>query len=105
MGAACSIKLGSSGQASTFTGSITGNQLAATAGIVTLGSTIMGSNIPDGVQVLSSAGGGVYTLTMSFATAIPSQSMLSVPPNLDDIKVGIAHVPVLAAENVNVVMV
>jgi baseplate J-like protein len=100
-----SIKLGSNVHpTTTFTGSITGSLLTATAGTVQIGGTVIGNGVPDGVLVLSSAGGGVYNLDTSLATPVPSQAMVTVLPSYDDVVVGIAHVPVIAADNINVVL-
>jgi Baseplate J-like protein len=101
-----SIKLGSTAApTASITGSITGNQLNVTAGpVLAAGQTIVGNNVPDGTQITSIASAGVYNLDTNFATPIPSQAMVTILPALDDVKVGIAHVPVLSQANVNVVL-
>lgn len=101
-----SIKLGSTAApAASITGSITGNQLNVTVGpVLAAGHTIVGNNVPDGTQVVSVASAGVYNLDTNFATPIPSQAMVTIVPALDDVKVGIAHAPVISQANVNVVL-
>jgi hypothetical protein len=66
--------------------------------------------LSDGTQIASlgtgTGGAGTYNLDTNVGTTpVPSQAMLAIPvPALDNVAVGIAHVPVLSPANVNVVL-
>ena len=109
-----SIKLGSNvAPTANFTGSIAGSLLTAGAPTHPLAAnqTIIGASVPSGTRILSQAtgpagGAGTYNLntTIDGLHPITSEPMLAVLPTLDDVAVGIAHVPVLAAEDITVVL-
>jgi hypothetical protein len=109
-----SIKLGSDvAPASSFNGSIATNLLTVT-GVPThplaVNQTITGLNVPSGTRIVSfgtgTGGAGTYNLNTAVDGLHPilSEPMLALLPTLDDVAVGIAHVPVLAAVDINVVL-
>lgn len=101
-----SIVLGSSAApACVFTGSITNNTLTVTAitsGALAVGQTITGNGLPDGVQItaLGSGTGGTGTYTVNPPQTIASGTISAILPALNDVAVGIAHVPALSAANI-----
>ena len=108
-----SIKLASTAApAASFTGSINGTVLTVTAntGALAVGHTIIGVGVIDGTRVVSlgtgTGGPGTYNLNIApSVTIIAPEPMISLLPNLDDVAVGIAHAPVLGADNIALVLV
>ena len=109
-----SIKLGSTAApAAQFTGAIAGTVLTVSAvasGAIATGQTIMGGNVNDGIRVVSpgTGTGGLGTYNLNKAPAIlniAAEAMQSVTATLDDVAVGIAHAPVLGADNISLVLV
>jgi hypothetical protein len=75
-----------------------------------VGQTLVGNGIPDGTQIASLGTGiggvGTYNLNQSLVTGIPAGTAItSMVATLDDVHVGIAHVPVLSAANISVALV
>ena len=108
-----SIKLASTAApAASFTGTINGNVLTVSAntGALAVGHTIMGTGVTDGTRVASfgtgTGGPGTYNLNKAPSiTIIAPEPMISLLPNLDDVAVGIAHAPVLGADNIALALV
>lgn len=110
-----SIKLGSTaaGASAGIVGSVPANSnvLTVTAGSgLAVGQTLVGNGIPDGTQIASLGTGiggvGTYNLNQSLVTGIPAGTAItSMVATLDDVHVGIAHVPVLSAANISVALV
>jgi len=107
-----SIKLGSSAAVTTtFTGSIAMTRvMTVTAGAgLAVGQTIVGPGVLDGTRIASlgtgTGGAGTYNLTIAPTAAVASQVMTAIVPTLDDVAVGIAHIPVLSAANIYVTLV
>lgn len=106
-----SIKLGSTGApAASFTASISGtvmNVSAVASGALAVGQTVVGAGLSDGVTIVSlgNGAGGTGTYNISLPQTITSQAMTSLAATLDIVTVGIAHVPVLGAPNVQVSVV
>ena len=104
------IKIGSNvAPTASFNANISSTTLtvnSVTSGTLGVGQILNGTNIPDGVQItaLGSGTGGAGTYTINIAQNISNQSMVSILPTLDDVQVGIAHVPVLSAANILVVL-
>jgi hypothetical protein len=106
-----SIKIGSTGAPkATFTASISGSVMTVTAisqGVIGVKQTLEGANIAPNIQILSfgtgSGGTGTYNLTLTQGT-IASQTFQTVLADLDTAQVGIAHVPVLSASDIQVVL-
>lgn len=106
-----SIKIGSSGNPkSVFAASISGTVMTVTAisaGVIGIGQTISGAGIPNNV-VISSFGtgsGGTGTYNISLPQTIATEQIVSMFADLDTVSVGIAHVPVLSAADIVVVLV
>jgi hypothetical protein len=110
-----SIKLGSTGAPiAQFTGSIPNASNVLTVAVATVpgiavGQTIVGPGIKDGTRIASlgtgTGGIGTYNLSAAVSAAVPvGTAMTSIAANLDDIAVGIAHIPVLSAANVTVTL-
>jgi hypothetical protein len=83
---------------------------SVTSGALAAGQTIMGAGIPDGTRIASPGSGtggiGTYNLNTPLTGGVPAGTRItSVSPVLDDVHVGIAHVPVLSAANVSVSLV
>lgn len=106
-----SIKMGSTGTPkATFAASIAGTVMTVTAisfGVIGLGQTIVASGVPDAITVLSfgTGSGGTGTYNISLPQTVASEQMNTVLADLDTIQVGIAHVPVLSAANIALVLV
>ena len=106
-----SIKIGSTGAPkATFTASINGAVMTVTAisqGVIGLKQTLEGANIAPNIQILSfgtgSGGTGTYNLTLPQGV-VSSQIFQSVFADLDTAPVGIAHIPVLSASDIQVVL-
>ena len=113
-----SIKLASDiAPAASFTGSIAGNGSVLTVASLSSGTLAAGQTITgvgrDGVQITSQASGpaggvGTYNLDTTFANAVgvPTPVAMTAIPltTLDDVQVGIGHVPIISAANINVVL-
>lgn len=106
-----SIKMGSTGTPkATFAASIVGTVMTVSAisfGVIGIGQTIVASGVPDAVTVVSfgTGSGGTGTYNISLPQTVSSEQMNTVLADLDIITVGIAHVPVLSAANINLVLV
>lgn len=106
-----SVKIGSSGNpAAAFTAAIAGTVMtvsAVTSGALAVGQTVMGEGLPDGVRIasLGSGTGGTGTYNLNLPQTISSEAMTTVAANLDQVTVGKAHVPVLAAPNITTAIV
>lgn len=104
------IKVGSSAAAkAAFTATIADLVLdvsAVSAGTLAVGQTITGTGIPDGVRItaLDSGSGGTGTYTLNLPQTIASETMQAFLPDLDLVAVGLAHVPVLSAANIEVAL-
>ena len=112
-----SIKLGSDvAPAASFTGSIAAGASLLTVATVTAGALAAGQTVigcgQDGVQIASQASGpaggaGTYNLNAPVINAVGAPTpvvMSGVLPSLDDVSVGIAHVPIIGAGNIRVVL-
>jgi len=106
-----SIKLGSTGApAAAFTAAIAGTVMTVSAvasGTLAVGQTVVGAGLPDGVLITAglTGTGGPGTYSINLPQTIASEAMSAVTATLDLIAVGIAHVPVLGAPNVQVSVV
>jgi len=105
-----SIKVGSTATtAAAFTASIAGSVMTVTAvgsGTLAVGQTIFGAGIPVGVRIISlgTGAGGTGTYNINIPQTIGSESMTTVLPGLDSVVIGVAHVPVLSADNIRLVL-
>jgi hypothetical protein len=105
------IQVGSSAHpAASFTASIATNQLTVTAvasGTLAVGMTVRATGVPDGTTITArgtgTGGTGTYTLSASLAT-VASEAMLGLTAVNDFETVGIAHVPVISAANIQTVL-
>ena len=109
-----SIKLGSTAApAARFTGAVAGTLLTVSimsSGTILVGQTLVGTGITDGTRIdsFSTGSGGVGNYNLSKAPSIaniPSEAMSTITASLDDVAVGIAHAPVLGADNIAVQLV
>lgn len=102
------IKLGSNtAPDASFTGSITGSALTVSGtvtGAIAIGATLTAPGVPDGTKITAGAG-TAWTIAPGLAAPVASETMTTVTPSLDDVTVGQAHIPVLTAANVSVVLV
>lgn len=106
-----SIKIGSTGAPkAVFAASISGQVMTVTAvssGVLTFGQTIeapgVGANVTIALGGTGSGGTGTYNLNLP--QNVSTQQMVSVFADQDVVSVGIAHVPVLAATDINVILV
>jgi hypothetical protein len=82
--------------------------VTAATGVLAVGQTIIASGVIDGVRITvlgtGTGGTGTYTLNTDLGT-ITSRAMLAVLPALDDVQIGVAHVPALVADNIRLVLV
>ncbi|HEY1441398.1 MAG TPA: baseplate J/gp47 family protein [Mycobacterium sp.] len=105
------IQVGSSAHpTASFTASIATNQLTVSAiasGVIAVGTVVQGVSVPDGTVVTAlgtgTGGTGTYTLSVT-ALTVASEAMYGVTPSGDFETVGIAHVPVISAANVLLVL-
>jgi Baseplate J-like protein len=101
-----SIGLGNSAApAATFVGSISNGVLTVSSllsGTVGLWQVVMGTDIPDGVEIiaLGSGTGGTGTYTLNTTRSFSSQNMSSIASLSTTAVVGVAHVPTLSAANI-----
>lgn len=106
-----SIKIGSTGSPkAVFAASISGTVMTVTAlsaGVIGIGHTISGTGIPNNVVIVSfgTGSGGTGTYNISLPQTIATEQIVSILADLDIVSVGIAHVPVLSAADVVVVLV
>lgn len=106
-----SIKIGSTGAPkAVFAASINGTTMTVTAisaGVIGVGQTISGVGISTNVTIVSfgSGSGGTGTYNISLPHTIATEQVVSALADLDIVQVGIAHVPVLAANDVVLVLV
>jgi hypothetical protein len=72
-----------------------------------VGHTIEGTGLPTNVTITAfgSGSGGTGTYTISLPQTLSSRQITSVYADLDVAQVGIAHVPVLSAGDISVVLV
>ena len=108
-----SIKLGSTGAPQAVgIGSITNAVMTIAAVSDTgfgVGQTVTAPGLQDGVKITSlgtgTGGVGTYNLSASVSPGVPvGTTITSMLANLDDIPVGIAHIPVLSAANITVTL-
>lgn len=105
------VKLGSTGSPSaTFGASISGTVMTVTSisqGVIGIGQTIKGINIPANVMIVSfgSGSGGTGTYNISLPQTITSQQFTAITASLDLVKVGIAHVPAIVPADIALVLV
>lgn len=106
-----SIKIGSTGAPNAvFAASISGtvmNVTAISSGVIGIGQTISGVNVPANVTITSfgSGSGGTGTYNISLPQSITTEQIVSVIPTLDTVSVGIAHVPVLSTADIVLILV
>jgi hypothetical protein len=105
------VKLGSTGAPSaTFAASIAGTLMDVTSisqGVIGIGQTIKGNNLPANVLIVSfgTGSGGTGTYNISLPQTIASQGYTAVAANLDLVTVGIAHVPAIVPADITLVLV
>jgi hypothetical protein len=108
-----SIKLGSTGGPQAVgTGSIT--NAVMTIAVVSdtgfaVGQTIVAPGVKDGTKIASlgtgTGGVGTYNLNVAVSPGVPiGTTITSMNTDLDDVTVGIAHIPVLASANITVTL-
>jgi len=107
------IKLGSSvAPTASFTASIASSGTmtvsAVSSGTLAVNDFILGAGVADGTQITAlgtgTGGTGTYTVAPSGQT-VASEAMTAVLPNLDQIAVGVAHVPVITANDIDLNLV
>ena len=108
-----SIKLGSAGApVASFTGSIVSALLTVAtiaAPTLAIGQTIICPGVPDAVHIVSfgtgTGGIGTYNLDTIITPSVPvGTAIVAVAATLDDVQVGIGHVPVLSPANITVTL-
>jgi hypothetical protein len=105
------IKLGSTGAPSaTFAASIASTVMTVTSisqGVIGIGQTIKGNNLPANVLIVSfgSGSGGTGTYNISLPQTLASQQYTAVAANLDLVAVGIAHVPAIVPADITLRLV
>jgi len=106
-----SIKIGSTVvPAASFTAAISGTIMTVSAvasGTLAVGQQIVGTSVVSGTYIvtLGTGSGGTGTYNVGVPQTVSSAAMISVAANLDSIDVGEAHVPVLDAGGISVVLV
>jgi hypothetical protein len=106
-----SIKIGSTvAPAASFTAAISGTIMTVSAvasGTLAVGQQIVGTSVVNGTYIvtLGTGSGGTGTYNVGVPQTVSSAAMISVAANLDSIDVGEAHVPVLDAGGISVVLV
>jgi hypothetical protein len=102
------IKIGSTASpAAGFTASIAGTLMTVTAvatGALAVGQEVISAGVSNGTYItsLGSGTGGAGTYNLNLAQTVASEAMLAIAANLDEIVVGVAHVPVIAAGDITV---
>ncbi len=105
------ITIGSTASlAAIFTAAISGTLMtvsAVSAGTLAVGQSIIGTGVTDGTFIasLGSGSGSTGTYNLNQTQTVISEGMVSFPPELNDIAVGVAHVPTLSAGNIIVKLV
>jgi hypothetical protein len=106
-----SIKIGTTNSPKAIFGaSISGTTMTVTAisfGVIGVGHTVSGAGLGPNITIVSfgSGSGGTGTYNLSLPQSLSTRQFVSVLADMDVAQVGIAHVPVLSAGDISVVLV
>lgn len=106
-----SVKINSTGSPkAVFAAFISGTVMTVTAislGVIAVGQTINGTGIATNVTItsLGSGSGGTGTYNLSLPQTVATEQIVSVFADMDIVQVGIAHVPVVSAGDIILILV